>query len=141
VAQPSVEAPTPIPTRRGVILVVDNTVLNIELARRIFEPFGYEVIAASSIEEAMAALRVRAPDIIVSDLHLSRESGHDLVRLVKADENFRNIPYVFLSSTSTHESEHSRGLALGADKFLVRPIAPQKLLAEIEECLKRHRES
>ncbi len=127
------------PARRGRVLVVDNTAVNIELARKILEPFGYEVLGAATIREALAKTRQTTPDIILSDLHLSRESGFDLIRAVKGDPALRAIPYIFLSSTVFQEGDQRQGLALGADKFLIRPIVPQKLLAEIEDCLTRQR--
>jgi CheY-like chemotaxis protein len=127
---------TPNPAaNKGKILVVDNTPVNISLARNILEPFGFEVIAAVNIKDALTMIRQVYPDLILCDLHLSRESGFDLVRAVKADSALRAIPYVFLSSTVYEASDRKHGLDLGADKFLIRPITPQKLLAEIEDCL------
>jgi two-component system, cell cycle response regulator len=135
-AEPGTPEPSP---RRGTVLVVDNTAVNIELARKILEPFGYEVLGAATIRDALALARETHPDVILSDLHLCRESGFDLIRAVKADPALRTIPYVFLSSTVFQEGDQRQGLALGADKFLIRPIAPQNLLAEIEDCLAQQR--
>jgi len=142
--QPVVEAAARVPNppgTKGTILVVDNTPVNISLARKILEPFGYEVIGAKSIQEALLLLRQTVPNLILCDLHLSRESGYDLIRAVKADPALREIPYVFLSSTVYQESDRNKGLDLGADKFLIRPISPQKLLAEIESCLSQGKEA
>jgi two-component system cell cycle response regulator len=134
VSEATAKVPNP-PATKGKILVVDNTPVNISLARNILEPFGFEVVAAVTIQEALVLIRQATPDLILCDLHLSRESGFDLIRRVKADTAFRDIPYVFLTSTVFHDSDRKHGLDLGADRFLIRPIAPQKLLAEIEECL------
>jgi two-component system cell cycle response regulator len=126
--------------KKGVVLVVDNTPMHVELARKTLEPFGFEVMGAATIQEALALARTTTPDLILSDLHLAHETGYDLIRVVKADPKLRQIPYVFISSITFHDSERSHGLALGADKFLARPISPQKLLAEIEQCLAHRKE-
>jgi two-component system cell cycle response regulator len=131
-------APTPEPLpRQGRVLVVDDRPVNVELARKTLEPFGYEVTGANGVQEALSLARQTPPDLILCDLHLSRESGFDLVRAVKADPTLRSIPYVFLSASVFREEDFEEGLALGADKFLARPIAPQQLLAEIGDCLSR----
>jgi two-component system cell cycle response regulator len=134
VVEASARVPNP-PATKGTILVVDDTRVNISLARNILGPFGYQVVAANTIQEALILIRQTPPDLVLCDLHLSRESGFDLIRVVKADPALRAIPYVFLSSTVFQDSDRKHGLDLGADKFLIRPIPPQKLLAEIEECL------
>jgi two-component system cell cycle response regulator len=62
-------------------------------------------------------------------------SGYDFIAAVKADPRLRSIPFVFITATMTVESERRKGLALGATKYLFRPIEPQELLREIEACL------
>ena len=63
------------------------------------------------------------------------ETGFDLIRAVKSDTQLRSIPFVFISSTVWQDSDRQNGLALGAMKFILRPIDPQVLINEIEKCL------
>jgi two-component system cell cycle response regulator len=77
------------------------------------------------------------PDLILSDVHMPRQDGYDLIKAVKADPQLRAIPFAFISSTLWPEKDREIGLALGAVKFIVRPIGLQALLASIEECLQR----
>jgi len=114
---------------------VDNSPVNIELARKILEPFGYGVRPAINVREALVMIRQSRPDLILSDLHMPGENGYDFIRAVKADPVLSQIPFVFISSTVWRDGDQERGLALGAMKFLLRPIDPKKLLTEIEECL------
>ena len=127
-------APKP-PARKGTVLVVDDSPVNIALARKIFEPSGYEVRAAEGVQVALALARQSPPDVILSDVHMLPLSGLDLVRSVKADPLLKGIPLILISSTSWKVSDQERALALGATKYLVRPIEPQKLLAQIASCL------
>jgi CheY-like chemotaxis protein len=117
------------------ILVVDNSHVNIELARSIFEPFGYEIIAAQNIQEGLGLARTAHPNLILSDVHMPGKDGFDFIRMVKDDPELRLIPFVFLSSTVWQDKDRIEGLALGADKFIVRPIEPRDLLREVEACL------
>lgn len=144
--KPHLPAPPPVPagpapqppepgSHRGTVLVVDNSFVNLELAKKTLEPFGYQVRAAHGVEEALALARQDRPDLIVSDLHMPKLNGYDLIKAVKADPVLATIPFVFLSSTVWHDSDREHGLALGALKFLQRPMEPKKLLAEIEGCL------
>ena len=119
------------------ILVVDNSHVNIELLQSTLEPFGYEVIAAQNVREGLSLARRTRPDLILSDLHMPGEDGFDFIRTVKADPELSSIPFLFISSTFWREKDRVDGLALGADKFIIRPIEPQELLREVEASLKR----
>lgn len=128
------------PARRATVLVVDNAPVNLELAAKILEPFGYVVVTAHSVAEALVLARQNAPDLILSDVHMPRQSGFDLIRAVKADNVLRTIPFIFISSTVWQDIDREQGLSLGAAKFLLRPIDPKKLLTEVDECLRQRKE-
>lgn len=121
--------------KRATILVVDDSYVNIDLARGILEPVGYEVIAASSVAEAHALLAKIDADLILSDVHMKEASGFELLKSLKADQKFKEIPFVFISSTVWQERDRLYGLELGAMRFILRPTDPQVVLAEIERCL------
>lgn len=121
---------------RQTILVVDNLPVHLELARGILEPHGYRVLTAEGVADALALAREHPCDLILSDVCMTGESGYDLIRAVKADPRLRNTPFVFLTSTMTDEKARAAGLALGASRFLFRPIEPEALLAEIVACLR-----
>lgn len=117
------------------ILAVDNSRVNLELARSIFEPHGYQTLTASGIEQALAIARTHLPDLILSDVAMNGETGYDLIQLVRADAVLCKTPFVFLTSTMLDQEHCAKALALGANRFLTRPIEPEKLLKEIESCL------
>jgi two-component system cell cycle response regulator len=121
---------------RATILVVDNTPINLDLARETLEPFGYQVIRANGVLEALRLARENPPDLILSDVHMPQEDGYDFIKAVKADPQLSLIPFVFISSTLWGEQERQRGLRLGAARFILRPINPQALIDEIESCLR-----
>src|SRR5262249_8664982 len=127
----------PWPAKHVTILVVDNSLINLSLMRSTLEPCGYDIITTEGVRQALALARQTPPDLILSDLHMPEEDGYDFIRAVKADPELRRIPLVFLSSTVWREKDRMDGLALGADKFILRPIELQVLPEEIEACLKK----
>ncbi len=134
------EAQAPIaPDNHITILVVDNSPANLDLMQSTLEPFGYKVVTAGKVKEALALARQNPPDLFLSDLHMPVEDGHDFIRAVKADPQLRHIPFVFISSTVWREQDPQIGLSLGAARFLLRPIEPQELVAQIEACLRDRR--
>jgi two-component system cell cycle response regulator len=136
-AQSAASGVDPLPQLVGrTVLAVDNLAVNLDLVRAILEPHGYRVLSADRIERGLALAREHPCDLILSDVCMAGESGYDLIRVVKSDPHLRGIPFVFLTSTMTNESDRALGLALGASRYLFRPIEPDVLLAEIENCLR-----
>ena len=66
---------------------------------------------------------------------MGKDSGYDFIQAVKADPLLRDIPFVFLTASMLDEKDRLKGMTLGATRFLMRPIEPAELLAEIEACL------
>lgn len=136
--EPPISATTmnrsPVKVNGVTVLVVDNSPANIELSRSILEPFGYRIIAASGVEEAMTLLRTARPDVILSDVHMPVMNGFDFIKLAKADAELSNIPFVLISSTVWGGGERELGLSLGAAHFIIRPIDPRVLVDQIESC-------
>ena len=132
----AVSDPGALPALGLTILVVDNLPVNLELARSILEPSGYKILTAGGMAEGLALARQEPCDLILSDVCMSEGSGYDFIQAVQADPRLRAIPFVFITSTMLEEKDRARGLALGAARFLVRPIDPEVLLAEISACLR-----
>ncbi len=133
-------APPPVavgrPATGAMILVVDDQPLNLNLKRSILEPTGYSVVTADTMAEALELARRITPDLIISDVQMADGDGFQFIRTIRADEQLRHVPVVFITSTCQDEASRRKGLALGAARFLFRPLDPQVLLAEVEACLR-----
>jgi twitching motility two-component system response regulator PilH len=128
------QAAVPVTVRNGAkVLVVDDSEVNLNLMRTLLAPNGFEVITSATIEDGLAAARTNRPDIIVSDVHLAHRSGYELVTTLSNDPELRSIPCIMISSTSTDASAKSKALQAGAKLFIMRPIDPEDLLAEISK--------
>jgi len=124
---------------RGTILVVDNLPANLDLARSIFEPSGYRVLLAEEVAAAVALAKESPPDLVLSDVNLPEGSGLELVVHLKSDPKLEAVPVVLISATLPRDTKEELVLAAGATKFLRRPIDPDLLLEEVENCLEAAR--
>jgi two-component system cell cycle response regulator len=118
-----------------MILVVDDLQVHLDLASGLLEYAGYTVVTTRDPERALTLAQQAPPDLIMSDVCMPNGSGFDFIAAVKVDPRLRDIPFVFVTSTAMTEQERTKGLALGAAKYLFRPLEPQQLLNEIETCL------
>src|SRR5712691_11023715 len=133
--RPAAPAQAPPLSSGARILAVDNSPVNLSLVRSTLEPFGYQVTTADSVKEALALVRRNPPDLILSDLHMPEADGYDFLKIVKTDPQLRSIPFAIISSTVWRETDPTVALSLGAAKFILRPIEPDHLVAEVEDAL------
>ena len=133
------QPPQAAASRGATILVLDDEDLNLELNRDLLKPLGYRTITASDMDDAFELALARRPDLILSDVGLTAAHGFDFLRMVRAREELRRVPFMFITATHWDPAMRKEGLALGADRFLYRPIEPQQLLAEIRGCLQEGR--
>ncbi|GGD74490.1 response regulator [Lacimicrobium alkaliphilum] len=131
-------APASVEQNKKTVLVVDDQPVNLELATSLLEHYGYRVLRAQGMKKARMILRDGVPDLILSDVCMDDGNGYDFIRVVKAEPALQDVPFIFLTSTAICETERAKGLALGADKFLFRPMEPQQLLREVEQCMNRN---
>lgn len=117
------------------ILVVDDSPCNRDLARATLEPHGYRVTAVGRVADACARMEEESFDLILSDLHMPDGSGLKLLHAVRDDPRWQQLPFVLTSSSLWGTYDAKRGLAMGADRFLIRPVSPQKILDAVAACL------
>ncbi len=127
--------PERIPTTGPTILVVDDVDANLELAVTLLESLGYGVVIARGAQEALHVARTALPGLVISDVCMEEGSGFDLLRELKGDPVLSTIPVMFLTSTFTNERDRSRALALGAARYVFRPVDPDLFLAAENDCL------
>jgi two-component system cell cycle response regulator len=122
--------------RNGLtILAVDNVQASLDFTSSMLEHMGYTVLTATAMNEALSLARESVPDLIVSDVCMPGPGGFELIEEIKKDPRLKSIPFMFITSTAIDVAARQKGLALGAAKYLFRPIEPGQLLAEIEGCL------
>mgnify|MGYP001083275340 CR=1 FL=1 len=97
---------------------------------------GFNVVEARNGEEAVALANSHKPDLILLDVRMPKVTGFEACETLKASPNTRDIPVVFLSAYA-NKDEIRQGLALGADEYLTKPIAPDVLTERVSCILKQ----
>jgi diguanylate cyclase (GGDEF)-like protein len=125
-------------TGMGVILAVDDTLASLKLLTSILAAAGYLVRPANSGELALASLAASPPELILLDIHMPGMDGFEVLRRIKAREESRNIPVIFLSA-SVDLDRRVEGLRLGAVDFVSKPFHTEELLARVQTHLELRR--
>ena len=111
------------------VLVADDNADMREYVRRLLID-QYEVEAVGDGRAALAAARVRKPELIISDVMMPQLDGFGLIRELRADPELAAIPVVLLSARAGEEAR-LEGLGKGADDYLVKPFSPRELLVRV----------
>jgi len=106
------------------------------LLRYNLEAEGYEVETVARGDEADLRLKENPPDLAVIDWMLPGLSGIELIRRLRARPETRQLPVIMLTARG-EEAERVRGLATGADDYIVKPFSVPELLARIRALLRR----
>lgn len=119
----------PAEKRVPVILVVDDSLTTRTLEKSILEAQGYQVRLAVDGIEALSKLRSEHVDLVISDVQMPRLDGFGLLQAVKSDQALKSVPVILVTSLEARE-DRERGLALGADAYVVKRKFDQKELLE-----------
>lgn len=118
------------------ILIVDDTYENLYLLRVILEEAGFGVIEANDGSEGLKKLYENsAVDLIISDILMPIMDGYLFCQACKKEKLFKNIPFVFYTSTYTEKLDEDFALTLGAVKFLRKPIDHDEVLFTVNEII------
>ena len=118
------------------ILIVEDDPDIAQLVARYLDKAGFVTELAGSGNEALAAIAVKAPDLLVLDVMLPQVDGFEVCRRVRANETTASIPIIMLTARA-EESERIVGLELGADDYLAKPFSPNELVARVRALLRR----
>jgi two-component system phosphate regulon response regulator PhoB len=121
----------------SVLIVEDEEALGL-LLRYNLEAEGYRVETVERGDEADIRLRENVPDLLLLDWMLPGLSGIELCRRLRAREATRTLPIIMLTARG-EEGERVRGLAIGADDYVVKPFSVPELMARIRAILRRSR--
>lgn len=119
----------------STILVADDSITTRTLEKSLLEAHGYRVRVAVDGVEALAHLRSEMADLVVADIQMPRMDGFALLAAIKQDPRLSQIPVIIVTSIERRE-DVERGLALGADAYIVkRKFDQRELLNTIEQLL------
>lgn len=119
-----------------LILVVEDNGPNLRLYSTILQARDYRVISARDGVTGVAMAKANQPDLVVMDVQLPKMDGLTATRTLKEDPATVNIPVVMVTAYAMHE-DREKGLKLGCDSYLTKPIDYIEFLAVVGELLRK----
>jgi len=120
-----------------LVLVVDDNPAQRYVACRMLRKANFTTIEASWGREVVEQARRLSPDIILLDMHMPDQSGIVTLQQLRANSRTASIPVVFLTGTAHSPVDKSRAEALGVSAYLFNPVAPDTLVAVVENSILR----
>jgi CheY-like chemotaxis protein len=116
------------------VTIVDDDRDTRELLSLALESEGFEVTAAANGLRLIASLQLKRPDVILMDVNMSWIDGFELCKAVKKNEQFRDIPVVFVSGRGESEDKR-RGQEAGAADYFVKPLDLNALIKRLRQLI------
>ncbi len=120
---------------KPILIAEDSAVTRAFLVSTLEELDDFEVVEASTGFEALKQLPRRKFELIITDINMPDINGLELINFVKTNVNYRGIPLIVVT-TEGSERDRQKGMALGADEYLVKPINTDELQTLIRKYLK-----
>jgi two-component system chemotaxis sensor kinase CheA len=118
------------PSRKGRILVAEDSITARTLLKNILETAGYQVATAVDGVDAFTQARGGEFDLIVSDVDMPRMSGFELTEKIRGDKKLGELPVVLVTALESRE-DRERGIDAGANAYIVKSSFDQSNLLEV----------
>ena len=123
--------------RQPHILIVDDDGFIRDSIELIAKQLGYKSTLAKNGREALNYAQEQIFDLIISDLYMPEMDGHELIMNIRAMPEYKNIPFLFLSSANERNT-WIKNLNAGADDFLTKPFDKKILALKLKSHIKKH---
>ena len=118
------------------ILVVDDDIDTLRLVGLMLERQGYQIIAASTGQQALSLARIEKPDLILLDLMMPDIDGITVARRLRSGPETKDI-LIIMFTAKGQTDDKLEGFGAGADDYLTKPTQPRELIAHVKAVLKR----
>jgi len=116
------------------ILIADDEPSIVAAVEFLLQRNGYDVLVARDGEEALRLVEAAHPDLVLLDVMMPQKSGYEVCARIRERADWRDIRIIMLSARG-RDAEVSRGLAAGADVYVIKPFSTRELMAKIKELL------
>lgn len=120
---------------KSKILLVDDEKDIVEFLQYNLIQEGFDVITAFDGVEALEKVKEK-PDLIILDVMMPKKDGYQVCTELREQKEYENIPVIFLTAKSS-EVDEIKGLNLGADDFIQKPVSPMKIIARVKSNLRK----
>jgi len=116
------------------ILVVDDTPDNLRLIKAMLSPQGYHLILVSSGAKALESIALHPPDLVLLDVMMPEMDGYEVTEKIRASPKLPFTPILLI--TAHDQASVAKGLDLGADDFIRKPVSMEDLTARVRSLLR-----
>jgi diguanylate cyclase (GGDEF)-like protein len=117
------------------ILIAEDDENSRHLLEDVLTSEGYEVASFDNGLKALSYLQIESADLIISDILMPELDGYGLCRALKQNIQLQKIPFIFYTATYTTEQDERFAIALGANKFLIKPMLMPDFLKVVKQLL------
>jgi CheY-like chemotaxis protein len=119
----------------ATVLVVEDNEMNMQLVEYLLEEGGFDILKASSGEEALQLTHDQTPDLVLMDIHLPGMDGLSVVRQMKEDSRTKMIPILALTAHAMR-GDRDRFLQAGCDGYISKPIDVKTFVPSIQRYIR-----
>ena len=123
---PRADGTEPVPPR-GMVLVVDDSMVNRRVARGLLERHGFAVEEAASGSDAITLLSLHSYDVVLLDISLPGMDGVEVLRCIRADPSLAKLPVIALTAHAM-AGDREKYLRLGFDDYVTKPLVDEQIL-------------
>ncbi len=117
------------------ILVVDDDELVLIAIQELLTPLGFSVTTSPSGPDALERIASDQFDLIILDIIMPEMDGFEVCQRIRQIDSYIETPVMMLTAKSAEEDKQ-RGMEVGANLYLPKPISPRRLIALVEEAIK-----
>ncbi len=114
------------------ILLAEDDITMVSLLKTLLKMEGFEVVALQADADVPAAVKNETPDVLLLDVHLSRQSGLEILEELRRSEDTKNVRVVMSSGANVKEECMRRG----ANGFLLKPFMPDDLISILKQTIR-----
>ncbi len=118
------------------ILIADDEPDILEILEYNLTTEGFTVIKAKNGDEALDMAKLHEPDLIILDVMMPRKTGMEVCQILRSQPQYTNTLVIMLTALND-ETSHIKGLEMGADDYVNKPISPKVLVSRVNALLRR----
>ena len=119
---------------KRTILIVDDSEYVRSYHSYILEQAHFHVITAFDGSDGLEKLYTNSCDLVLTDINMGHMDGYDFIRRIRADEKYRSIPIIIVS-TESESKDKMKGFEAGANLYMVKPSSPEMMIEKIRMVL------
>jgi DNA-binding response OmpR family regulator len=122
-------------TQTGYVLIVEDVPDILKLLQATLTFKGYRVVTSVNGQDALEAIQLERPALVITDIMMPRLDGFGLVHRLRINPETREIPVIFLTATYVALEDKAFALNIGATRFIEKPVNFERFLETVEELM------